>query len=147
MHEIANSVYFPKNMFVELSHELIIYDKNRLHIYNPNPRFPMIQIRLYISNIDFVTFKLHGLESDHFLWMQQIWTWKLKLSLSTCLNTGLQLHVLIVGLRMRQADHGYDMSLKCKKIKHDTRITLSLWKQLYNYLLTLIVINRVSQQA
>lgn len=54
-------------MFVELSHELIIYDKNRLHIYNPNPRFPMIQIRLYISNIDFVTFKLHGLESDHFL--------------------------------------------------------------------------------
>lgn len=148
MHEIANSVYFPKNMFVELSHELIIYDKNRLHFYNPNPYiFPMIQIRLYISNIDFVTFKLHGLESDHFLWMQQIWTWKLKLSLSTCLNTGLQLHVLIVGLRMRQADHGYDMSLKCKKIKHDTRITLSLWKQLYNYLLTLIVINRVSQQA
>lgn len=67
MHEIANSVYFPKNMFVELSHELIIYDKNRLHIYNPNPRFPMIQIRLYISNIDFVTFRLHGLESDHFL--------------------------------------------------------------------------------
>lgn len=46
-----------------------------------------------------------------------------------------------------QADHGFDMSLKCKKIKHDTRITLSLWKQLYNYLLTLIVINRVSQQA
>lgn len=145
MHEIANSINIPQNMFVELSHELIIYDKNRLHFYNPNPIFPMIQIRLYISNIDFVNFRLHGLESDHFLWMQQIWTWQLKLSLSTCLNTGLQL--LIVGLRMRQADHGYDMSLKWKKIKHDTRITLSLWKQLYNYLLTLIVINRVSQQA
>lgn len=67
MHEIANSINIPQNMFVEMSHELIIYDKNRLHFYNPNPIFPMIQIRLYISNIDFVTFRLHGLESDHFL--------------------------------------------------------------------------------
>lgn len=137
---------FHKMEFVEYCHELIndyIHDKNRILFYNPNPRFPMIQIRLYISNIDSVTFRLHGLESDHFLWMQQIWTWQFKLSLSTCIITGL--HLLIVGLR--QADHGYDMSLKCKKIKHDTRITLSLWKQLYNYLLTLIVINRVSQQA
>lgn len=69
MHEIANSINIPQNMFVELSHKLIIilYDKNRLHFYNPNPKFPMIQIRLYISNIDFVTFRLHGLESDHFL--------------------------------------------------------------------------------
>lgn len=69
MHEIANSINIPQNMFVELSHKLIIilYDKNRLHFYNPNPIFPMIQIRLYISNIDFVTFRLHGLESDHFL--------------------------------------------------------------------------------
>lgn len=56
--------------FVEYCHELIndyIHDKNRILFYNPNPRFPMKQIRLYISNIDFVTFRLHGLESDHFL--------------------------------------------------------------------------------
>lgn len=44
MHEIANSINIPQNMFVEMSHELIIYDKNRLHFYNPNPIFPMIQI-------------------------------------------------------------------------------------------------------